>query len=145
MQINIYSIEKKEEYKNLIDDFIKQSRAFANVNNITIFNNKIAKAQNPQASYREAFEKYLDGGFNIVLTPEAKTVDSYKFSSFLEDRQKINFFIGGAYGFDEEFKNSCDIKLSLTPLTLSHKIAKLMLFEQIYRGLSILNNHPYHK
>ncbi len=145
MQINIYSIEKREEYKNLIDDFIKQSRAFANVNNITIFNNKIAKSNNPQASYREAFAKYLDNGFNIVLTPEAKVVDSYKFSSFLEDKNRINFFIGGAYGFDEEFKNMCDLELSLTPLTLSHKIAKLMLFEQIYRGLSILNNHPYHK
>jgi len=145
MQINIYSIEKKEDYKNLIDNFIKQSKAFAEVRNITIFNNKIAKAQNPQLAYREAFEKYLDGGFNIALTPEAKAVDSYKFSSFLENRQKINFFIGGAYGFDEEFKKMCDIQLSLTPLTLSHKIAKLMLFEQVYRGLAILNNHPYHK
>ena len=144
MQVNIYSIEKKEDYKSLIDTFIKQSRSFADVKNVTIFNNKIAKSSTPQIAYREAFQKYLDG-FNIVLTPEAKLVDSFKFADLLKDKQKINFFIGGAYGFDDEFKNMCDVKLSLTPLTLSHKIAKLLLFEQVYRGLAILNNHPYHK
>ena len=72
-------------------------------------------------------------------------VDSFKFANLLKDKQTINFFIGGAYGLEEEFKNRCDIKISLTPLTLSHKIAKIMLFEQIFRGLAINNNHPYHK
>ncbi|RUM56910.1 MAG: 23S rRNA (pseudouridine(1915)-N(3))-methyltransferase RlmH, partial [Nautilia sp.] len=53
MQINIYSIEKKEDYKSIIDDFIKQSRQFADVRNITIFNKNIAKNNNPK-SYTEA-------------------------------------------------------------------------------------------
>jgi len=144
MPINIYSIEKKEDYKNIIDDYIKQSRQFSDVKNITIFNKNIAKNNNQQ-SYTKEFEKFLPNGYNIALTPEGKLVDSFEFAKLLEDKQTINFFIGGAYGLEESFKNKCDIKISLTPLTLSHKIAKIMLFEQVFRGLAINNNHPYHK
>jgi len=144
MNINIYSIEKKEDYKKIIDEFIKQSRQFANVKNITIFNKNIAKNNNPQ-TYTKEFEKFMTNGYNIALTPEGKLVDSFEFAKLLKDKQTINFFIGGAYGLEEEFKNRCDIKISLTPLTLSHKIAKIMLFEQVFRGLAINNNHPYHK
>jgi 23S rRNA (pseudouridine1915-N3)-methyltransferase len=144
MQINIYSIEKKEDYKNIIDNFIKQSKQFADVKNKTIFNKSLAKDNSPK-NYTKTFEKFLTNGYNIALTPEGKMVDSFKFANLLKDKQTINFFIGGAYGLEEEFKNRCDIKISLTPLTLSHKIAKIMLFEQIFRGLAINNNHPYHK
>jgi 23S rRNA (pseudouridine1915-N3)-methyltransferase len=143
MQINIYSIEKKEDYKSIIDNYIKQSSKFATIKNITIFNKEIAKNNTPK-SYTKVFEKYLTNGYNIALTPEGKLVDSFEFANLL-NKQTINFFIGGAYGLEEEFKNRCDIKLSLTPLTLSHKIAKIMLFEQVFRGLAINNNHPYHK
>ena len=144
MNINIYSIEKKEDYKSIIDNFIKQSKQFATIKNITIFNKTIAKNNNPQ-SYTKSFEKYLVNGYNIALTPEGKLVDSFEFAELIKDKQMINFFIGGAYGLEEEFKNRCNIKISLTPLTLSHKIAKIMLFEQIFRALAINNNHPYHK
>jgi len=144
MQINIYSIEKKEDYKNIIDEFIKQSKQFANVKNITIFNKNIAKNNNPK-TYSQEFEKFMTNGYNIALSPEGKLVDSFKFAKLLEDKQTINFFIGGAYGLEEEFKKKCDTTISLTPLTLSHKIAKIMLFEQVFRGLAINNNHPYHK
>ena len=89
------------------------------------------------------FEKYTQEGFNIILTPEGKLVDSFEFSNFFE-HSKINFFIAGAYGFEEEFKKK-GINISLSPLTMSHKIAKIVLFEQIYRALAIKNNHPYHK
>jgi len=144
MNINIYSIEKKEDYKSIIDNFIKQSRQFANVKNITIFNKNIAKNNNPQ-TYSQEFEKFLTNGYNIALTPEGKLVDSFEFANLLKDKQNINFFIGGAYGLENKFKQKCDISISLTPLTLSHKIAKIMLFEQVFRGLAINNNHPYHK
>jgi 23S rRNA (pseudouridine1915-N3)-methyltransferase len=144
MNINIYSIEKKEDYKNIIDDFIKQSKQFANVKNITIFNKNIAKNNNPK-TYSLEFEKFMTNGYNIALSPEGKLVDSFKFAKLLEDKQTINFFIGGAYGLEEEFKQKCNVTISLTPLTLSHKIAKIMLFEQVFRGLAINNNHPYHK
>jgi len=57
----------------------------------------------------------------------------------------VKFFIGGAYGFEESFLKKSDKVISLGKITMSHKIAKAVLLEQIYRGFSILSNHPYHK
>jgi len=57
----------------------------------------------------------------------------------------VKFFIGGAYGLENSFLQKSDAVISLGKLTMSHKIAKAVLLEQVYRGFSILNNHPYHK
>jgi len=143
MNINVYSIEKKEDYKNIIDEFIKKSSQFANVKNITLYSKNLSKTNSPQKEYSKIFEKYTNQGLNIILSPEGKLIDSFEFAKFFENSQ-VNFFIAGAYGFEEEFKKKGKV-ISLSPLTMSHKIAKLVLFEQIYRGLSIKNNHPYHK
>ena len=143
MQINVFSIEKKEDFQNEIKEFIKKSSKFASINNHSLYSKNISKTQNPQQEYSKIFEKYVNDGFNVILTPEGKLIDSYEFANIFE-HSKINFFIAGAYGFEKEFKKK-GVNISLTPLTMSHKIAKLVLFEQIYRGLSIKNNHPYHK
>ena len=143
MQINVYSIEKKEDFQEEINDFIKKSKQFADVKNYTLYNSKLLKSQNHKVEYSKMFEKYTNDGFNVILTPEGKLMDSYEFSKIF-NHSKINFFIAGAYGFEENFKKK-GINISLSPLTLSHKIAKIMLFEQIFRGLAINNNHPYHK
>jgi len=143
MQINVYSIEKKEDFQKEINEFIKKSKPFANVKNITLYSKDLAKSANPQKEYSKIFEKYTANGFNIILSPDGKLIDSIEFSKFFE-YSNINFFIGGAWGFEDEFKKKGKL-ISLSPLTMSHKIAKLVLFEQIYRGLSIKNNHPYHK
>jgi 23S rRNA (pseudouridine1915-N3)-methyltransferase len=57
----------------------------------------------------------------------------------------VNFYIGGAYGFEDGFLKQCDQVISLGQLTMSHKIAKMVLLEQVFRGFAINNNHPYHK
>ena len=142
MQVNVYSIEKKEDFQKEINEFIKKSKPFAQVKNITLYSKNLSKTKDPKKEYSKIFEKYL-GEVNIILSPDGKLVDSYEFAKFFEN-SNVNFFIAGAYGFDEEFKKKGKL-ISLSPLTMSHKIAKLVLFEQIYRGLSIKNNHPYHK
>jgi len=143
MQINVFSIEKKEDFQKEINDFIKKSKPFADIKNQTLYSNKLAKSDTPQKEYSKMFAKYVNDGYNVILTPDGKLMDSYEFANIFE-HSKINFFIAGAWGFEDEFKKN-GINISLSPLTMSHKIAKLVLFEQIYRGLSIKNNHPYHK
>ena len=140
MQINIYSIEKKEDFKKEIEEFIKKSKPFSTINNYTF---KLVKSTNPQKGYSKLFEQKVNSGYNIILTPDGKLIDSFEFSKLL-NHSKINFFIAGAYGFEDDFKKN-GINISLSLLTMSHKVAKLVLFEQIYRGLCINNSHPYHK
>ena len=76
---------------------------------------------------------------------QGEMIDSLQFAEILSKNSQISFFIGGAYGLSENFKQKMDKIISLTKLTLAHKIAKLMLFEQIFRGLCINAGHPYHK
>ena len=152
MKIRVCSIDKKgkkELYSPLIEHYKKISKAFANVEVVDIFNNSIAKAQDVSAdmakeSYNKAFEPYMKG-YKVLLDPSAKEVDSFEFAKILQNNANITFFIGGAYGFNDNFKKRCDISVSFGKITISHKMVKLMLMEQIYRGLTIINNHPYHK
>lgn len=126
------------------------SKKFATINDNQIFNSAISKAalqtsQIAQKSYTQAFEPFFENGFNIALDVLGKQVDSAGFAKLLKDKQEVNFFIGGAFGFEREFLQKCDACISLSNLTLPHKLAHAVLCEQIFRGLSINNNHPYHK
>jgi len=152
MKLEILSIAKKEKtlYDPLYKDLQKMISRFAKVEDIELFPKDVVKAHtvSPEASqkaYTKVFEPYLEKSYSITLHPAGKELDSFEFSKLLEDKNSVRFFIGGAYGFEEQFLKKSDKVISLGKLTMSHKIAKAVLLEQIYRGFSILSNHPYHK
>lgn len=152
MNVEIVSVAKKETtiYDPLYKDLIKMISRFATVKDTELFPKYVTKAHtiSPQASqkaYTKALEAYLGKDFCITLHPDGKVVDSFEFSKLINDKMSIKFFIGGAYGFEDEFLKKSNAVISLGKITMSHKIAKAVLLEQIYRGFSILSNHPYHK
>jgi len=153
MKINVIIIDKKGKdslYTGLIEHYKKISRPFAKVEVIEIYNKEITKAHDisakfAQESYTHALTKYMQNGINIALNPSSKEVNSYDFAKLLKDRGEVNFFIGGAYGFESSFLDKCNNAISFGKITLSHKLVKVVLLEQIFRGLSINHNHPYHK
>jgi len=152
MKIDIISIAKKEKtiYDPLYKDLTKMISRFAKIEDIELFPKDVAKAHTispdaSQKSYTKALESYKKGSFCISLHPDGKLIDSFEFSKLLNDKISVKFFIGGAYGFEESFLRQSDEVISLGKITMSHKIAKAVLLEQIYRGFSILTNHPYHK
>ncbi|MGE0738898.1 23S rRNA (pseudouridine(1915)-N(3))-methyltransferase RlmH [Sulfurimonas sp.] len=152
MTIDILSIAKKEHstYDPLYKELTKMISRFAKVEDIELFNKDVTKAHtiSPDASralYSKLFEPHVAKSFNVILHPEGKLIDSYEFSKLLDGKIAIKFFIGGAYGFEENFLKKGDSVISLGNITMSHKIAKAVLLEQIYRGFSLLSNHPYHK
>jgi 23S rRNA (pseudouridine1915-N3)-methyltransferase len=152
MTLSVISIAKKEKslYDPVYQDHLKMISRFAKIEDIELFPKEIAKAHtvSPEASkiaYSRALEPMLGKSYSIALHPDGKKCDSLAFSKLISDKIAIQFFIGGAYGFEESFVNKCDSVISLSDLTMSHKIAKAVLLEQIYRGFSLLSNHPYHK
>lgn len=152
MNIEVVSIAKKERsiYDPLYKDLTKMISRFAKVSDTEIFTKDVTKAHtvSPEASkkaYTKVLEPYMSKSFTVTLHPDGKIIDSFEFSKLLNDKMSIKFFIGGAYGFEDEFLKKSDAVISLGKITMSHKIAKVVLLEQIYRGFSILNNHPYHK
>ncbi|TLP40992.1 23S rRNA (pseudouridine(1915)-N(3))-methyltransferase RlmH [Arcobacter arenosus] len=150
-KINIYAIVKpsKDEFDKISNDFIKMCSKYAKVEVHCIFNKNIAKAQTiseieAQKSYTQAFEPYMKG-YCIALDVLGKKLDSFEFSEIISNNNEVNFFIGGAFGFERDFLKKCNKSISLSSLTMAHKIVTLVLLEQVFRGLAIKNNHPYHK
>lgn len=151
VKIRVISIVKRDDnfYKELIEEFIKMSSKFAKIENINLFSKELSTLKNEneiKTIYTNLLLPYLTpNSLNIALDVKGKRVDSFEFSKLLESNSLINFFIGGAFGFERDFLNKCEKSISLSNLTFSHKIAKVVLYEQLFRGLAIINNHPYHK
>jgi 23S rRNA (pseudouridine1915-N3)-methyltransferase len=129
---------------------MKMASRYARIEDVELFGKSVTKAHTigeeaAKQAYTKSFEPYLNRGYSIALHPDGKMMDSFAFSKLLSDRIAVQFYIGGAYGFEPSFLKRCDRVISLSPLTMSHKVAKVVLFEQIYRALTILANHPYHK
>ncbi len=153
MKINIYIIEKKsgnDLYQPLVSHYIKSAKQFADVQVHALFSKEISKAnirsaEAARTQYTRVFERYLTHGYHVALDPASREVDSPTFANLFKDRGVVNFFIGGAYGLERGFIAQCNHAVSLGKITLSHSLTKIVVAEQIFRGLSILNHHPYHK
>ena len=86
----------------------------------------------------------------IALCVEGKQLSSEEFSSLIKNAEnsgfsQISFIIGGAFGLSEEVKKVCDFRLSLSKMTFTHRFARILLLEQIYRAENIAAGGKYHK
>ena len=76
-------------------------------------------------------------------------MNSLTFSSWLQHimqtEKNLVLTIGSAHGLSADYKKQCKQIISLTPLTLPHKLCLLVLVEQLYRACTIQSGHPYHK
>lgn len=85
----------------------------------------------------------------IALDEKGKTFTSPEFAEFLRawdenERKKACFVIGGPLGLDNAVLEKCAMRISLSPMTLPHELARVLLLEQLFRAESILRNFPYH-
>ncbi len=85
--------------------------------------------------------------FKIVLDPGGKHLDSPAFARWMEQAElraaDLVFFVAGADGPPDEWREKADLLLSLSPMTYPHELARAMLAEQIYRAFAVLRGHPY--
>jgi len=92
----------------------------------------------------------IDAGDQVYLLDErGKSYSSEKFSDFLQKRfnqggKGLVFVIGGAYGFSDEMYARAQGKVSLSEMTFSHQMIRMIFFEQLYRAMTILRGEPYH-
>lgn len=85
----------------------------------------------------------------ILLDERGESYTSVEFSESLEKgmvsgAKRMVFVIGGPYGFDKEVYDRADAKMSLSPMTFSHQMVRLIFLEQLYRAFTILKGEPYH-
>ncbi|MBK3519786.1 23S rRNA (pseudouridine(1915)-N(3))-methyltransferase RlmH [Carboxylicivirga marina] len=92
----------------------------------------------------------MQAGDHVVLLDEkGKDYSSIDFSKLIEKRmlaglKRLVFVIGGPYGFSDEVYTKANSKISLSKMTFSHQMVRLIFAEQLYRAMTILKNEPYH-
>lgn len=88
------------------------------------------------------------GDHMILLDERGKELHSIAFAEYLNGLEgrvnHLHFVIGGPYGFSEEVYDRADAKLSLSKLTFSHQLVRVIFMEQLYRAYTILKGEPYH-
>jgi 23S rRNA (pseudouridine1915-N3)-methyltransferase len=135
-----------EEYKKRFSAgysfSIKEVNAVKRGQSKTVSQIKIAEATN--------ISKAVPAHSQIIALDEKGTQkNTREFAEMIrhynEEGQDLCFIIGGADGLDASLINESREVLALSRMTLPHSIARLVLSEQLYRAVSILNNHPYHR
>ena len=143
MKIHLVMLGKtrRPEIRALMDDYAERIRRFAELQLTEL-------REDSAASLRKLS---LDSAATVVLLDDAgKAQTSAQFAKWLgetRDRgaREIVFLCGGAEGFPETLRRRATQKLSLSPLTFSHELARAMLSEQLYRAFAILAGYPYPK
>lgn len=93
----------------------------------------------------EKILKHIEKGIIVALCIEGKQKTSEEFAEILDTSEPITFIIGGSHGLSDAVKAKANIKLSFSKMTFPHRLFRIMLLEQIYRGVNILKGTPYHK
>jgi 23S rRNA (pseudouridine1915-N3)-methyltransferase len=85
----------------------------------------------------------------VVLDERGQQWTTMKFANVIkewtEDGCTVAFIIGGADGLHDDIKQTANVMIALSKLTLPHGLVRVLLAEQLYRALSIIKNHPYHR
>jgi len=143
MKIRLVMLGKtrRPEIRALVDDYVARTARFAEV--------EVAELrENSSASFRKLT---LDSAATVILLDDGgEHQTSAQFAKWLgetRDRgaREIIFLCGAADGFPDALRQRATQKLSLSSLTFSHELARVMLAEQIYRAFAILAGHPYPK
>jgi 23S rRNA (pseudouridine1915-N3)-methyltransferase len=89
------------------------------------------------------------GDYVVLLDDKGNQYSSVEFSRFIEKKlysvpKRLIFVVGGPYGFPDEVYRRANEKLSLSRMTFTHQMVRLVFVEQLYRAMTILNGEPYH-
>lgn len=139
-----YLIDGINEYKKRIEGYTKFE-----ILELKEFNTSDT-IKNIENEGKVILEKIRKEDYVITLEILGNKLDSVAFSKHLEKittygTSNIIFVIGGSNGLSDEVKKRSNYKLSFSDMTFPHQLMRLILVEQIYRSLTILNNKEYHK
>ena len=152
--IMVFAFCKKGEFPDEeISRYAGLIRPYASVTSVSLKSPSgsfLNKQELTEAEAKIVLAKLPEGATVVAVSEDGKNPgDSLAFAAWLCKKQReaknCVFVIGGAYGLAPSLKKKAHELISLSTLTFSHGIARLVLLEQIYRAFTILKGHPYHK
>ncbi len=144
MRVRIIAVGKAKDrdLRSLLGDYYARIGRYAKLDEIEIKDGKVADVAERLA------RAIPDRSRVVALEVDGRSLNSRGLAAWLERAenesvQSVVFLIGGAYGLPPEISKKADLRLSLSAMTLPHRLARLFLAEQIYRGFSIVRGEPY--
>ncbi|MEE3452148.1 23S rRNA (pseudouridine(1915)-N(3))-methyltransferase RlmH [Dialister sp.] len=158
MKFTILAIGKiKEKWmRDGISEYVKRLSPMAKIEFIIKDEEKMPERPSPALKEKvmeeegEKLLKYLNpDDFLILLDLKGKPVTSEGLSEVLQEKMvggisHFSFMIGGPYGNGENIRKRADMKISISSMTFTHQMARLVLIEQLYRAMKIMRHEPYH-
>jgi 23S rRNA (pseudouridine1915-N3)-methyltransferase len=144
---------KEAHWKAAESEFATRLRPFAKLDIAEVAAERLGGSKTPaQAMAAEAGRlraRIRPGAFVVALDRTGKAARSETFATMLETEggrgREIAFVIGGTEGLDAVIVGSADAVLSLSEMTFTHEMARIILLEQLYRAMTIIAGKPYHR
>jgi 23S rRNA (pseudouridine1915-N3)-methyltransferase len=158
-EITLITVGKLKEkfYLSAAEEYSKRLKGYCDFRILELSEVKLPDNPSP-AEISAGLEKEADaiiakipkGAWFCVLTPEGKLLSSEALAQKLKDvklsgKSSACFLIGSSFGMAQRIKDMADFKLSMSPMTFPHHLARIMVLEQIYRAESIQAGSKYHK
>ncbi len=149
MKIQIISVGKIAGEQLKLTQHYQKMTSWKIQNTELTYSKKLSEGQIKQYEAQLIKDKLAKGSYVVALDLSGQQMSSESFSEMFSAQmmsgRDIDFIIGGAFGLDDSILSLAAAKLCLSKMTFPHQIAKILLFEQIYRAQTILDKHPYHK
>lgn len=159
LSISIICVGKlKESYwRDAVAEYSKRLSAFCRFSVVEVDESRLPNSpSNAQINAclvsegKSILAKIPSGAMVFAMCIEGKQLSSEKLAASLANaavsgKSAVTFIIGGSHGLSDEVKQRADFRLSMSPMTFPHQLARVMLSEQIYRAMCINADTKYHK
>ena len=138
MQVTLYAVGRMRGsgWSALAEDYLARIRHYSRCEIIELKDDA------------ELVRRWPKDDVNVALEVDGQSYSSQQFARTLtrwasQGKGRIAFIVGGAEGIPAQFSRQADFRLSLSPMTLPHRLARVLILEQLYRALTILKGEPY--
>ena len=141
-----YFMEAINEYRNRLIHYLPfEMQVIPDIKNVK----NLSESQQKEKEGELIIKSLQQGDYLVLLDEKGKDFSSMEFARYIEKKmqtvpRRLVFVVGGPYGFSEAVYKAAAEKISLSRMTFSHQMIRLIFIEQIYRAMTILNHEPYH-
>ena len=135
-----------EEYEKRMGKYVNyEMKVLSDVKNSKHMSEEVQKEKEGEA----LLEQLQTGDFVVLLDEKGKQLNSVEFSTYVAQKMQLGikrmvFIIGGPYGFTGKVYERGNDKISLSKMTFSHQMVRMIFIEQLYRAMTIWKGEPYH-
>lgn len=151
----IHAGDFKENYlTSAYSEYCKRIKGFSEITDTSVKERPVTDMSQVEKALKEEGQDILSRldprAFVVALCVEGKQLSSEEVAALfekitLDGYSNISFIIGSSHGLSDEVKKRADLKLSFSKMTFPHQLMRVILSEQVYRALSIINGSKYHK